>query len=87
MENTEKQKYFVLDHGFVEVRNVFLSEDDIVQIARLTTGKNKSKLQPTKELIRYLLLHEHASPFGFPEIVLNVKAPLFVMRQWVRDLV
>lgn len=77
-------EYLVLDHGSVKLHSVFLTEDDIVDIARLSTNKMGNKHRKNEDLIRYLMLNDHSSPFGFPEIVLLVKAPKFVKEQWTR---
>lgn len=58
----------------------------IVNTARISySGHNKLK-NPKKdrELIDYLERHKHPSPTQFPTIVFHVKAPLFVLNQWIR---
>ena len=37
-----------------------------------------------RELIRYLLGHQHTSPFEMVEFKFHVKLPIFVARQWIR---
>ena len=37
-----------------------------------------------RQLLRYLMRHDHSSPFEMVEFKFHVKAPLFVMRQWYR---
>ena len=36
------------------------------------------------KLTRYLLTNDHLSPFEMVEVMFEVKAPIFVARQWVR---
>ncbi len=78
------ERYQVLDHGFVQVVKVMDTDQDIVEIARVTTAKRVKKHQPTKRLLRYLWHNQHTSPFGFPTLRLLIRAPLFVARQWFR---
>lgn len=44
--------------------------------------------EPCKEgdrrLIRYMLSNQHSTPFEFAQIVLHVKMPIYVARQWIR---
>ena len=56
----------------------------IVRAARVSYGPGTKTLREDKKLIRYLLKHEHWSPFEMVEFKFHVKAPLFVARQWFR---
>lgn len=74
----------VLDHGFVRVVDVMGDDEAIVQAARVSYGAGTKTVRQDKELISYLMRHQHMSPFEMCEIKLHVKCPIFVMRQWVR---
>ncbi len=37
-----------------------------------------------QKLLRYLYTHKHATPFEFAGLVIEVKAPIFVFREWHR---
>ena len=74
----------VLDKGFVSVYAVHGDEMDIPKIARVSTGSQSKGKEQDKKLIEYLLKHKHMSPFEFTSVVLHIKAPLFVARQWFR---
>ncbi len=56
----------------------------IVRAARVSYGKGTKTFRDDENLIRYLLQHEHWSPFEMVEFKFHVKAPLFVARQWFR---
>ena len=77
-------KESVLDHGFVRVVDVMGDDKAIVQAARVSYGSGTKTVRQDKELISYLMRHQHMSPFEMCEIKLHVKCPIFVMRQWVR---
>lgn len=74
----------VLDHGFVRLRNSMGSDRDITDIARITHGSEAKSIDDDKKLIKYLFNNKHTSPFEFGKIVLHIKLPIFVMRQYVR---
>jgi len=74
----------VLNDGFVTVDKIMYDDSDIVRIARVTTAKSKKKFNSDEKLLTYLYKEGHSSPFNFPEIILLVRAPLFVREQWFR---
>ena len=59
-------------------------DSSIVQAARVSYGKGTKKLNQDKNLINYLLSHQHTTPFEMNEIKLHIKLPMFVARQWIR---
>jgi len=74
----------VLDHGFIRIIDYMGDDAAIVQAARVSYGKGTKKLQEDRGLIRYLMRHQHTTPFEMAEIKLHVKLPIFVARQWIR---
>ncbi len=74
----------VLDHGFVNLLDYMGGDVDIERAARISYGQETRKINETKGLVRYLLRHEHTSPFEMVEFKFHQKMPLFVARQWVR---
>jgi thymidylate synthase (FAD) len=74
----------VLDHGFVRLVDYMGTDGAIVQAARVSYGKGTKKVSRDRELIRYLLGHQHTSPFEMVEFKFHVKLPIFVARQWIR---
>jgi thymidylate synthase (FAD) len=78
------KEFPVLDHGFVRLVDVMGSDDSIVQAARVSYGKGTKKRHEDKGLIRYLMRHQHTTPFEMVEFKFHVKLPIFVARQWIR---
>ncbi|MGE4280156.1 MAG: FAD-dependent thymidylate synthase [Magnetospirillum sp.] len=74
----------VLDHGFIAVKDYMGDDLSILQMARMSYGKGTKGLSDDRALLRYLMRHQHTSPFEGCVIKLHVKLPIFVMRQWVR---
>jgi thymidylate synthase (FAD) len=61
------------------------SDVDVVNGARVSFGKTVTKLTERDEkLIRYLMAHKHTSPFEHNQLSFRIKAPVFVVRQWMR---
>src|SRR5277367_1304507 len=74
----------VLDKGFVRVVDYMGDDSAIVQAARVSFGKGTKKLSDDRNLIRYMMRHQHWSPFEMAEVKLHMKLPIFVARQMVR---
>lgn len=74
----------VLDDGFVRVVDVMGSDSSIVQAARISYGKGTKKVSEDRGLIRYLMRHNHSTPFEMCEIKLHVRVPMDCWRQWIR---
>jgi len=75
-----------LDHGFVKILGVFGSDKEIEEAARVSYsgGDETRKVSDTRNLLRYLMRHEHTSPFEMAEVKFVLRVPIFVMRQLVR---
>ncbi len=74
----------VLDHGFIRIVDYMGDDSAVVQAARVSYGRGTRKVSEDSALIRYLLRHQHTTPFEMAEIKLHVKLPIFVARQWIR---
>lgn len=75
----------VLDKGFVELIDHMGNDLSCVNGARISVGKRKEAFDDRDaQLIDYLAEHDHTSPFRIPHLVFHIKAPIFVMRQWMR---
>ncbi len=77
----------VLDHGFVRLVDHMGGDLSIVRAARVSydaawrAGEDEGK---DAKLIGYLLKNRHTSPFEAVTFTFEVKAPIFVFRQWHR---
>ena len=80
-------KIDVLDHGFVRLIDSMGSDLSVVRSARVSydaewrTGEDEGK---DAKLISYLMRNQHTSPFESVTFTFEVKAPIFVFRQWHR---
>ncbi len=73
-----------LDHGFVRLVDFMGDDSSIVQSARVSYGKGTKSVREDTTLIRYLMRHQHTSPFEMVELKFHIRLPIFVARQWVR---
>lgn len=77
----------VLDHGLVRLTDHMGSDLSVVRAARVSydaawrAGEDDGS---DARLIRYLWKNKHTSPFEAVEFQFEVKAPIFVFRQWHR---
>lgn len=77
----------LLDHGLVRLVEHMGSDLSIVRNARVSydaewrTGEDAGK---DAKLINYLVKNHHTSPFEAVNFTFEVKAPIFVFRQWHR---
>lgn len=78
----------LLGHGFVRLVDVMGDDHRIAEAARVSysgsVGQDSDQKEKDRSLIRYLMRHAHTSPFEQCEIVLGLKMPIFVARQWLR---
>ena len=74
----------VLDEGFVRVVDYMGDDAAIVQAARVSYGKGTRRLQEDRALLRYLMRHDHTTPFEMCEIKLHLRVPMDIWRQWIR---
>ena len=83
----QTMKIDVLDHGFVRLVESMGNDLSIVRSARVSydadwrAGEDEGK---DEKLIRYLMKNQHTSPFEAVTFTFEVKAPIFVFRQWHR---
>lgn len=73
-----------LDKGHVALLKVMGDDQFIETAARQSYGDGTRQTSETSKLIRYLLRHDHTSPFEMCEFVFSLKIPIFVARQLVR---
>jgi thymidylate synthase (FAD) len=74
----------VPSHGFVRLVDYMGSDQSIVQAARVSYGGGTKSVREDRGLIRYLLRHDHTTPFEMVVLKFHIKAPIFVVRQWLR---
>jgi thymidylate synthase (FAD) len=77
----------VLDHGFVRLVDSMGTDLSIVRAARVSYDAAWRAGEDTgsdNRLIRYLWKNRHTTPFEAVTFTFEVKAPIFVFRQWHR---
>jgi len=80
----------VLDHGYVRLVEYWgMGDSDepeaaIIEAARMSTGKGFNGWDSDAKLLAYLYEHKHMTPFEMCGMVIEVKAPIFVFREWHR---
>lgn len=84
MEELLGKEFRCLDKGFVRLIDYMGNDDSIVQAARVSYGSGTKKVHEDRGLIRYLMRHQHTTPFEMVEFKFHVKLPIFVARQWIR---
>lgn len=78
------KKVDVLDKGYVACTGTLGDDMTIVQAARVSLlGESKGEAKD-KKLLKFLWDNHHTSPFEMVEMAFQVKAPIFVVRQWQR---
>jgi thymidylate synthase (FAD) len=83
------QRIELLDHGYVELIESWGSDERIIEAARMSTGKGFTgwgtpEKPGDEKLLRFLWKNQHATPFEMAGMTIEVKAPIFVFREWHR---
>jgi len=74
----------VLDDGFVCLVDVLGDDHAVVQAARVSYAAGTRHVSDDRTLIRYLMRHQHTTPFEMAEVKLLVRVPMDCWRQWIR---
>ena len=89
-EPLPERRIKVLDRGFVRLvedwghGDARLPEAGIIEAARQSTKGSFRGWRRDRKLLEYLYCNKHSTPFEFAGMVLEVRAPLFVFREWMR---
>jgi thymidylate synthase (FAD) len=67
----------------IELLNYFGNDEMVVNVARVSYGKDSSNYEADQnyKLINYLANHGHTSPFRHPQLQFRLKVPIYVERQ------
>lgn len=110
----------VLDHGYIKLVNFMGDDEEIVEAARMSTGRGFVSWEPYRRceacdlvdgplwmasqpdcdgnpdhkwkkfprgdvgFMEYLYSHKHMTPFEMPDLIVEFKAPIMVIWEWVR---
>ncbi len=81
-------KKSVLDKGYIEVVDSLGDDLTPVNAARVSFGGRSEKFtDKDRRLSKFLIKHKHFSPFRHQPVMMIIKAPEFVMRQWYKHVV
>ena len=81
-------KVNVLDKGYIEVVDSLGDDLTPVNAARVSFGgRSKTFEDKDRRLSKFLIKHKHFSPFRHQHVMMIIKAPEFVMRQWYKHVV
>lgn len=68
-----------------ELVRVSGSDLDIVNAARVSYGKISSEIsERDQKLLKFLMEHKHTSLFEHNQLSFRIKAPIYVVREWMR---
>lgn len=70
----------VLEHGYVHLIAVDGDEQRIADMASISRGNMKGELSLVPKLVEW----GHWTPFEFCHLSFQIKAPIFIARQWMR---
>jgi thymidylate synthase (FAD) len=81
-------KIDVLDKGYIEVVDKLGDDLTPVNAARVSFGgRSEDFTDKDKRLSKFLMKHKHFSPFRHQHVMMIIKAPEFVLRQWYKHVV
>jgi thymidylate synthase (FAD) len=78
----------VLADGFVRLDDAMADDLSVVNAARVSFGTRRETMDERDEgLIGFLMRERHGTPFEHNAFRFHVRAPIFVMREWIRHRV
>jgi len=88
LKTLEEHAIAIGDHGYVKVVDWMGGDEHVVRAARNCfvghrSTENRTRTQD-RRLIRRLMREEHGTPFEMPTIMLQIRLPMDIMRQFVR---
>jgi thymidylate synthase (FAD) len=79
------EKIKVLDHGYVQLVESYGTDESIIEAAKMSTQKEfRGWDNGESKLLKFLYDHKHMTPFEMCGMIIQVKAPIFVFREWHR---
>ena len=88
MSDSDNGRLIKVGGGAVELIDVMGDARTVVNAARVSMGKHVTEMSDADEhLLHYLWLNEHTSPFRHVSLQFHIKAPIFVLRQWMKHQV
>jgi thymidylate synthase (FAD) len=79
-----KTEYAVLDDGFVRYIAHMGDDDSIANAARVSYAAGTKTKRDNEQLVRFLMRHQHYSPFGQCQFQVHLRLPIYVHNQFIR---
>ena len=78
----------VLDHGFVRLDDAMASDLSVVELGACQLRPAQGGMDESDEgLVRFLMRDRHGTPFEHNAFRFHIRAPIFVVREWMRHRV
>lgn len=74
----------VLDHGYVKYVDSMGTDENVIEAARMSTGRGFEGWEKDAGLLDFLWRKKHSTPFEMVELALEIQAPIMVFREWQR---
>lgn len=72
----------------IDVIGILGNDLTVVNAARVSFNKEVSQFENKDyRLIKFLLKHNHWTPFSHPQLTLRIKMPIFIARQWFKHMI
>lgn len=84
IEQLKSQQIKIGSGGFIQYVDHMGSDGRIIEAARLTAQSLGKNYGDDRTLLRYLFRHRHTTPVEFCELLIKVRVPMDVWRQWIR---
>lgn len=89
MTTIKRSHYPLLDSGYVFLVEHWGSDERIIESARMSTDKGfrgwgTPSAPGDEKLLEFLYSHKHMTPFEMAGMIIEVKAPIFIFREWHR---
>jgi thymidylate synthase (FAD) len=73
-----------LDCGYVKLIEPYGSDERIIEAARMSFGGGFRGWDKEEKLLAHLWNNKHTTPFEMAGMIVEVKAPIFIFREWHR---
>ena len=80
----ESKPIRILDSGYVKYIDHMGTDEHFIRAARQSTNKDFQGWDQDAGLLEYLYANQHHTPFEMSNLIIEVKAPIFVFREWMR---
>lgn len=84
LDTLELKRIDLLGKGYIEIVDWMCNDSDLATTARVSYQDKDFKRSNDANLLSRLIRNEHTSPIEQGEIRFQVKAPIFVILQWLR---